>query len=92
MLHTPRFRRRSAIFRLERLEDRTVLSPFLVSNLADSGADSLRQAILDANANPGADVITFAPKSARDHHPDQRRVADRRTWGAWTSKGLAPTS
>ena len=61
MWHTPRFRRRSAIFRLERLEDRTVLSTFLVSNLADSGPDSLRRAILDANANSGADVITFAP-------------------------------
>jgi hypothetical protein len=45
---------------LERLEDRTVLSTFPVLNLADSGADSLRQAILDANNNPGADVITFA--------------------------------
>ena len=61
MRHKPRFRRRSAIFRLERLEDGTVLSTFPVLNLADSGADSLRQAILDANATPGADVITFAP-------------------------------
>ncbi len=32
---------------------------FIVSNTDDSGAGSLRQAILDANANPGADVITF---------------------------------
>jgi predicted outer membrane repeat protein len=30
---------------------------FIVSNLSDSGAGSLRQAILDANASPGADVI-----------------------------------
>jgi hypothetical protein len=33
----------------------------MVRNLADSGPGSLRQAILDANANPGPDVIRFAP-------------------------------
>ena len=33
---------------------------FVVANLNDSGADSLRQAILDANANPGADTVTFS--------------------------------
>jgi hypothetical protein len=32
---------------------------FTVSNLSDSGAGSLRQAITDANANPGADQVTF---------------------------------
>jgi len=32
---------------------------FVVSTLADSGAGSLRQAILDANAAAGADLITF---------------------------------
>jgi len=32
---------------------------FVVNNTNDSGAGSLRQAILDANANPGADDITF---------------------------------
>ena len=42
------------------LEDRTVPSTFTVLNLADSGPAPLRQAILDANANPGADVIDFA--------------------------------
>jgi hypothetical protein len=31
-----------------------------VTNINDSGVGSLRQAILDANANPGADSITFA--------------------------------
>jgi hypothetical protein len=38
-----------------------VLSTFTVINLADSGPGSLRQAIMDANALPGADVIEFAP-------------------------------
>jgi hypothetical protein len=33
---------------------------FTVTNTSDSGAGSLRQAILDANANPGLDTITFA--------------------------------
>jgi hypothetical protein len=32
---------------------------FVVTNTNDSGAGSLRQAILDANANSGADLITF---------------------------------
>jgi hypothetical protein len=34
---------------------------FTVSNLAASGPNSLRQAVLDANAAPGADEIAFAP-------------------------------
>lgn len=32
---------------------------FLVMNTNDAGAGSLRQAILDANANPGQDIIAF---------------------------------
>lgn len=32
---------------------------FEVSNLADSGPGSLRQAVLDANGSPGADEVTF---------------------------------
>src|SRR4051794_4969782 len=32
---------------------------FTVSNLGDSGAGTLRQAILDANATAGADQVTF---------------------------------
>jgi parallel beta-helix repeat protein len=34
---------------------------FTVGNAGDAGAGSLRQAILDANARPGPDVITFDP-------------------------------
>lgn len=55
----------STPLRVESLEDRTVPTAFMVENLADSGAGSLRQAILDANANPGGDLIRFAP-TARD--------------------------
>jgi hypothetical protein len=36
------------------------LATFVVTNTDDSGAGSLRQAIDDANGNPGADTITFA--------------------------------
>src|SRR5262249_34592087 len=63
----PRLRKRALPARLgvERLEDRTVPSTFTVESLADSGLGSLRQAILDANANPGSDLIRFAP-AARD--------------------------
>jgi hypothetical protein len=32
---------------------------YTVTNTNDSGAGSLRQAIIDANANPGADIIGF---------------------------------
>src|SRR5690349_902405 len=40
---------------------------FVVTNTNDSGAGSLRQAILDANANPGPDDITFNIPGAGVH-------------------------
>lgn len=48
----------------DRLEPRTLLATFFVSNLNDAGAGSLRQAILDANAAGGADVIEFNSPTA----------------------------
>ncbi|HWE93775.1 MAG TPA: Ig-like domain repeat protein [Tepidisphaeraceae bacterium] len=45
---------------LEALEARTLFSVFVVNNTADAGPGSLRQAILDANLNPGADAVSFA--------------------------------
>src|SRR5262245_11815611 len=45
---------------LEALEDRTLPSTFTVTNKLDSGPGSLRQAVLDANGNPGSDTIVFA--------------------------------
>ena len=50
--HRPRF---------DVMEDRTLLSSFVVSNTDDSGPGSLRQAIAGANAQPGANDITFDP-------------------------------
>src|SRR5215203_5018950 len=58
-----RGRHQARFFRpqLQPLEDRTLPSTFTVLNLTDSDAGSLRQAIADANALAGADVIEFAP-------------------------------
>ena len=44
-----------------------VASTFTVTNTADSGPGSLRQAILDANATPGADTIAFSIPGAGVH-------------------------
>jgi hypothetical protein len=45
--------------RLHALEDRTLLNTYPVTNLADSGDGSLRQAILDADQAGGDNAITF---------------------------------
>ena len=55
-----RAKRPPARLRLDRLEDRSVPAVFTVSTTLDGGAGSLRQAILDANARPGPEVIDFA--------------------------------
>src|SRR5262249_55937217 len=60
---SPLRKTRTKALQLEALEDRTLPSTFLVTNTNDSGAGSLRQAILDANATPnvgGPDLISFA--------------------------------
>ena len=44
---------------LELLEKRETPSTFIVKNTNDSGADSFRQAILDANSNAGPDSVVF---------------------------------
>jgi hypothetical protein len=54
-LHGPCFFRPS----VEPFEDRLLLSTFLVTTTDDSGPGSFRQAILDANAEPGSNKIAF---------------------------------
>lgn len=43
------------------LEPRLMLAAFTVTNLNGDGPGSLRQAVLDSNAAPGADTVDFAP-------------------------------
>src|SRR5690349_19491198 len=52
-------RRRPVPLGCERLDERCLPSVFTVTTTADTGAGSLRQALLDANANPGLDTIAF---------------------------------
>ena len=56
----PRPGRRPVQLKLERFEDRMVPATFTVTNTANSGAGSLRQAIIDANDASGADTIKFS--------------------------------
>ena len=46
---------------VEPLERRALLATFTVSSLDDAGLGTLRDAIAQANADPAADVIAFAP-------------------------------
>jgi len=55
----PRRRPARRCLPLEQLEGRLVLSTLHVSTLADGGAGSLRDAVAQANAHTGADVVVF---------------------------------
>jgi hypothetical protein len=46
---------------------RSLATAFVVTNTADAGPGSLRQAIIDANANGGADTISFSIPGAGVH-------------------------
>lgn len=51
----------TAAAEIELLEERYLLATFNVTSLLNAGAGTLRQAVLDANASPGQDDITFSP-------------------------------
>jgi hypothetical protein len=55
----PTARRLAFVPCLQALEDRALPSTFTVLNLLDSGPGSLRQAVLDADAQPGTNAIRF---------------------------------
>lgn len=58
----PRLRvsRSRSIACVEALEDRTLFANFMVTNTNDSGAGSLRQAMINANGAGGTDTIKFS--------------------------------
>jgi hypothetical protein len=68
---------------------------FTVSNTNDSGPGSLRQAILDANANPGLDTINFNIPGAGVHTISPMLglplITDPATLDATTQPGFAGT-
>ncbi|MHA3771809.1 beta strand repeat-containing protein [Verrucomicrobiota bacterium sgz303538] len=58
MKSRPRLQRPRSVY-IEYLEKRIAPATFVVTNLNDAGAGSLRQAVLDANTSPGSDTIVF---------------------------------
>jgi hypothetical protein len=60
---------------------------YTVTTTANSGAGSLRQAILDANANPGADTIAFAIGAAGSQQTIQPTAAQPTIIGPVTIDG-----
>ena len=69
---------------------------FTVNNTNDSGSGSLRQAILDANANPGADTIDFAIPGGGVHTIAPASalplITDAVTIDGYTESGASPNS
>ncbi|HEV3257247.1 MAG TPA: hypothetical protein VG013_10235, partial [Gemmataceae bacterium] len=47
------------VLRVDPLEDRFLLSTYLVTNTNNAGAGSLRQAIINTNLDTGGDTIAF---------------------------------
>ena len=69
---------------------------FTVANTNDSGAGSLRQAILDANASAGADVIDFNIAGAGVHTitptSELPPITDTATIDGYTQPGASPNT
>jgi hypothetical protein len=78
---------------VQALDDRVVPTTFPVTTTADAGAGSLRQAILDANANPGPDTIAFAGSGVMTIRPLSQlpAIRDAVTVDGTTEPGYAGT-
>ncbi len=83
--------------RFEFMEDRTLLSASLVTNTADSGSGSLRQAIVDSNSDtgqtntidfdiPGSAVQTIAPQT------ELPTITNPVMIDGWSERGFAVTT
>ena len=74
--------------------DFNVAANFTVTNTADSGAGSLRQAILDANATVGTDTITFNISGATTIQPASELppITDPVTIDGYTQSGAVLNS
>jgi hypothetical protein len=80
---------------LEWLEDRLAPATFTVRNTFDVGPDSLRQAILDANANQALDNIVFAIPGDGVHTiflADQMIITDPVIIDGYTQQGASPNT
>jgi hypothetical protein len=93
---TPNANARRCPLRLEHLEDRTTPDVYTVTN-TDSAATpgSLYQAVLDANARPGADEIHFAIPGGGVHTihidtPHLLHVTDEVVIDGYTQSGASP--
>jgi len=60
--------------RVPALEDRSLPATFMVTDGGDAGPGTLRQAIADANASPGADVVQFDPVQFQPQFPVQINI------------------
>ena len=81
---------------VESLEQRTLLSTFVVTNTHDHGFGSLRQAINASNGHAGADKISFNIPGAGVHvimpSPDLPSITDPVTIDGYTQPGAAPNT
>ncbi len=71
-------------------------STYTVTSTADSGAGTLRQAILDANANPGSDTIAFGVVGSGVHTiaptSPLPEITDPVTIDGYTQSGSSPNT
>jgi hypothetical protein len=84
-------KRARAALSYEQLEVRNVMSTFSVVTLSDSGAGSLRQAMLDANNTPGADVISFSVAGSIQLSRSLPKITDEVDVDGTTAPGFTST-